>query len=227
MNWDWRHALEQSASMLTSLLKFLSHGLELLIGKIQPHPNAAAAIIYLSIVVVVGLVVAATRSERHINKMMRHSWNRRAAKHAWTLALIVFFTNGVVHAVEQTKLLTAAASKMPFVEHLALKVDLFLGFLVLGFYVVDAINKGNFGRPKPALKYFGVVFATWTFEDLISMYWEHYGTNERIGQFLRWLLTLRGEIILIAILAFIGLAFFALRRPSVQDAVEDGLSAQM
>lgn len=222
---DWHHVLERTVAMLASLLGVLSRGLEFFIAKIQPHPNVAAATIYLAIVVVIGLVVAATRSERHINKMMHHSWNKRAARRAWTLALIVFFANGVLHAVEQTKLLEA--SQIPFVSHLALKVNLFLGFVVLGCYIWDAINKGNFGRLKPALKYFGVVLATWTFEDAINMYWEYYGTKEHIGELLRWLRTLPGEIILIAILAFIGLAFFALRKPSVQGALEDHLSEQM
>jgi hypothetical protein len=222
--------------VLTWLLGVLSRGLELFIEKIEPYRNVAAGTVYLLVVVVIGLVVAATRSERHINKMMRQSWNRAAAGNAWTLALIMFFANGVAHAVEQTEWLSAKpleASKIPFVAHLststllALAVSVSIWFVVLGFYINDARKRGNFGRSKPALKYFGVVLATWTFEDAINMYWEYYGIKERIGDLLESLRHVPGEIILMGILVFVGLVFLALRKPSVQGALEDGLSEQM
>jgi hypothetical protein len=240
---DWHHVLERTAAMLTSLLGVLTsllgvltRSLELFIENIEPHRNLAAATVYLVIVVVIGLVVAATRSERHIRKVMHRSWNKPAARNAWTLALIMFFANGVLHAVEQTEWLSAKpleTSKIPFVAHLstntllALAVSASLWFVVLGFYINDARKKRNFGRPKPAFKYFGVVLATWTFEDAINMYWEHYGIKERIGDILESLRHVPGEIILIGILVFVGLVFIALRKPSVQGALEDGLSEQM
>jgi hypothetical protein len=230
MNWDWHHALERAAAVFTSLLGALSHGLEVLIDKIELHPNVAAATIYFGIVVLITLVVAATRSKQHINKIQHRTWNKAAARHAWTLALIVFFANGVLHAVGQTRLLTGTpleTSHLSANTVLWLVVNGFLGLVVLGSYTRDAIKRRNFGRPKPALKYFGRVFAAWGFEDLISMYWEHYGTKEHVGELLRWLHTWNGQSILIAISALTVLLYIELRRPSVQGAVEDGLSAQM
>lgn len=232
---DWHHAVEGIATALASLLNLLSRGLELFIDKIEPHPNAVAAIIYLVIVVFIALVVAATRSVRHINQMRAASWNTSAAKHAWALALIMFLANGVLHALEQTKLLAATpfdASKAPFVAHLTantllwLVVNLVLWFVVLISYWNDARNwqSDNGGR---ALKYFGTVFAAFAFEDFINMNWEHYGTKERIGELLRWLHSWSGQYILIAISVFILLVWIALRRPSVKVALEDSWSRQM
>ena len=233
---DWHHAVEGITTFLISLLGVLSRVLELFIDKIEPHPNVAAATIYLAIVVLITLVVAATRSERHINKIKHRNWNKAAARHAWTLALIVFFANGFLHAIEQTRLLTGTpleTSQIPILARLSanallwLIVNGLLGVVVLVAYTVDAINWGNFGHPKPALKYFGRVAAAWAFEDFINMYWEHYGTKERIGELLRWLHAWNGQSILIAISALIVVLYITLRRRSVQGAVEDGLSAQM
>ena len=227
---DLHRILEGIAAAFAWLLGALSHGLEVLIDKIQPHPSVAAATIYLAIVVLIALVVAATRSVRHINQIQHQSWNRTAARHAWTLALIVFLANRVLHAVEQTRLLTGTALETSHLSAntvLWLIVNGFLGFAVLVSYTRDARRWGNFGRLKPASKYFGRVVAAWGFEDFINMYWEHYGTKEHIGELLRWLRTLHGQIILVAILALIVLVYIALRSSWVQDAVEDGLSAQM
>jgi hypothetical protein len=184
--------------------------IEFFFGWIHPHPNVVSAVIYSFIIAVIALTAIVIPKEGHIHRVMVRGWNRAAAVRVWIFALVIFLANGVLHTVEQTNLLAARpleATRIPFVAHLSinsllsLSVNALLWFLVIFSYIRDADNWENGNTRRAFLAYFGHVSAAWASEDLISMYWEHWGTKERIGELVRWLHALSGQNILFGILA--------------------------
>jgi hypothetical protein len=183
---------------------------EFFFDKIHPHPSAVAATIYLMIILVAATTAILVPKESHIHRVMVRGWYRSAGEHVWIFTLAIFLANGTLHTIEQTNLLTATPldhSRVPFVEHLSinallsLSVNVLLWFLVIIFYIKDAgaWKPGNTKRAFVA--YFGHIGAAWGSEDVINMYWEHWGTKERIGESVRWLHQSSGQHILVGIIA--------------------------
>jgi hypothetical protein len=183
---------------------------EFFFGWIHPHPNVVSATIYFVIIAFAAFTAIVIPKESHIHRVMVRGWNRPAAVRVWIFTLIIFLANGFLHTIEQTNLLTARpleALQIPFVQHLSvnsllsISINVSLWLLVVFFYIRDAENWRNGNTRRAFVAYFGHVGAAWASEDLISMYWEHWGTKERIGESVQWLHASSGQSILFGIIS--------------------------
>jgi hypothetical protein len=192
---------------------------EFFFGWIHPHPNVVSAIIYFTIIAFVALTAIVLPKASHIHRVMVRGWKEYMAERVWIFTLTIFLANGFLHAIEQTNLLTARpfeAYHLPFIGHLSVNslllilVNVLLWMLVVFFYIKDAGTWENGNTRHAFVAYFGHVGAAWASEDLINMYWEHWGTRERIGESVQWLHASSGQNILFGVLAVGGAVLAAI-----------------
>jgi len=221
----WNYALQTAAAiwdwlcgLAVSLWYIISDSAEKGVDRINPHPDRAAATIYLAIVLSTALTLLLSGKATYFNKLRVQRWDTKAANHVWYLTLAIFLFNGIVNAILQTDFLTTIFPQLlnrvsvfqvvyPSVFSIGVwSVNLFLMAWASFWYGQDAkrrldrlkLNDEQINRAFGA--YFGPIYGFVISEDAFSMHWDKYGANNLIANLVK-VLHGHGQLIVIVVLA--------------------------
>jgi hypothetical protein len=189
----------------------LSTGTEIVVRALQPHPDAVAGSLYLSVVIGLAVAYLIVHPEYAYYSLRRHGFGKKAARHVWYLTLMLLLASGLIHAADRAAIhLDVVTPPIPFDllpgTKLALVVNTAISFVALASYLWHIYNR-RVNLVRGFRPFFTPVFGLFGAEHLIGIYWEHYDLNRATALSLTFLSRIEGPVILRSVIAAVlGLA---------------------